>query len=149
MRLSPLNYRSLFLLYGISAIVLVPFGGAYAYASTHGWDRSHALLVCLVSGVGVAVLVWAKLEPRLLAAQPAKVNLKIAMPQIFGGLPIPQIAAVGVFVAAVTCSPLPFRKNLTTATSGVSFKFVVGTQLTSDQAADQTATGVVQNVIRT
>lgn len=74
MRFSPLNYRSLAILYGLSAIVLLPFGIVYAYAVIHGWNRDHALIICLAVGVLTDLLLWSRLEPRLLAAQPGVVN---------------------------------------------------------------------------
>jgi hypothetical protein len=73
MRLSPLNYRSLFILYGLSVLSLMPFGGFYAYATIHGWNRNHVLLICLISGVSVALMLWSLLEPGLLAAQSVRV----------------------------------------------------------------------------
>jgi hypothetical protein len=114
MRLSPLSYRSLFVLYGASAIVLLPFGGVYAYARTHGWDRNSALLVCLISGVAVALLVWSRLEPRLLASQPIKIDLNLnpAMPTASSWTPTLPITAIGAFVVAVNCSAPPATVNL-------------------------------------
>jgi hypothetical protein len=114
MRLSPLSYRSLFVLYGASAIVLLPFGGVYAYARTHGWDRNSALLVCLISGVAVALLVWSRLEPRLLASQPIKIDLNLnpAMAAVLSWTPAVPITAIGAFIVAVNCSTPPATGNL-------------------------------------
>jgi len=69
MRSPLLSYRALFILYGASALVLLPFGG-YAYVCLHAWDKPSALIIFLVLGVIAALSVWAVLEPRLLAGPP-------------------------------------------------------------------------------
>ena len=86
MRFSPLNYRSLFILYGLSALVLIPFGAVYAFATIHGWNRNLALIICLISGASVALLLWSRLEPRLLAAQSDHIVGPVS-PQLFNALP--------------------------------------------------------------
>jgi hypothetical protein len=69
MQFSSLNYRSLFLLYGLSALILIPFGGLFAYLTIHGWNPPHVLVVCLIFGITAALLLWSWVEPRLLAVQ--------------------------------------------------------------------------------
>lgn len=65
-----LNYRSLFVLYGVSALVFLVFGLGYAYARLHRWYGTRALVVFLPLGAIAALFVWAWLEPRLLDPQP-------------------------------------------------------------------------------
>jgi len=76
MRSPLLRYRALFILYGASALVLLPFGSGYAYACVHGWDKPSALIIFLVLGVIAALSVWAVPEPRLLAGPPVEVPHK-------------------------------------------------------------------------
>ncbi len=140
MRSSLPSYRSLFILYGASALVLLPFGGGYAYACLRGWDKQNALIIFLALGVIAALSVWAVLEPRLIASQPAKVNVDVIVPQVFARLPSPQLAAaVGVFVF-FTCSPTPLGKATTVARGSVGpFKIAVvgeGQQLSSGTVAN-------------
>src|SRR5690349_4351448 len=83
MRLPPLNYRSLLILYGASTLALLPFAVAYAYAYNHGsWHQSTVLPVFFAAGVAAALLVWARLEPRLLAAQPPALNLNAVASEV-------------------------------------------------------------------
>ncbi len=99
MRSPSLNYRSLLILYGTSALVLLPFGAGYAYVCLHGWDKRTAFLVFVILGAIVALACWEWLEPGLLAGQPSEV----ATPRFYG-LPMPM-AAAGLFV--ISAGPLP------------------------------------------
>ena len=76
MRSPLLSYRALLVLYGVSALVLLPFGFGYAYACLHGWDRLGSLTTFLVLGVIAALSVWALLGPRGFAGPPTEVSRK-------------------------------------------------------------------------
>ncbi len=144
MRSRLLSYRSLFILYGTSVLVSLPFGGAYAYACLHGWDRSQALLLFLALGAIAALSAWAILEPRLLARQPVEMNFDAIVPQVFVSLPAVQMAAaVGVFVAlSVPCSQAALGKTTTLSRgSAAAFKTtVIGERL------QPTSSGTAVNV---
>ncbi|MGH7813855.1 MAG: hypothetical protein ACREQI_07620 [Candidatus Binataceae bacterium] len=100
MRLSPLNYRSLLILYGVCAAVLFAFAGVYVYAHHHGWTG--ALPILLIAGVGTALIVWARLEPRLLAAQPAQGDLNVV------NLVVPEVVFAGVMATTAAVSVAVF-----------------------------------------
>jgi hypothetical protein len=69
---SRLSHRSLFLLYGASALTLLVFGLIYAYAHRRGWNHSYA--VFLGGGVIAALLVWSRVESRLLVTTVVTMN---------------------------------------------------------------------------
>lgn len=143
MRLSPLNYRSLFILYGLSVVVLLPFGALYAYLEIHGWNRDYALIVCLMFGVLAALSLWSRIEPRLLATQLGMVNLDPIAPNSFATIPLPQLVAVGAFAVVIICTPVRAgRSAKITGPSAVIFRALpLGIQSPSAQVATTAVTG--------
>jgi hypothetical protein len=125
MRLPWLSYRSLLILYGVSVATLFPLAAVYAYAYQHGWNRGPVLVVCLALGIISALIVWSRLEPHLLARQPAKVNLD-ATPQraVFVGV-LAAGVAVSVFALPVVIRPPSPLKTRTAAFSTFSVNFGV------------------------
>jgi hypothetical protein len=68
--LPPLNHRSLLILYGASALILIPFGFLFAFAVQHGRDRTVSFVACLALGVVVALVVWTRLERKIVDHAP-------------------------------------------------------------------------------
>lgn len=64
-RLPSLSHRSLFVLYGASALTLVPFGVMYALAVRHGWSHATSFFGWVAIGVCAALMVWAWIEKNM------------------------------------------------------------------------------------
>jgi hypothetical protein len=58
------------ILYGASALTLVPFGVLYALAVQYGWDHTTLFVVCVALGVAIALMVWTWLEGRIVGRVP-------------------------------------------------------------------------------
>jgi hypothetical protein len=70
-RLPSHSYRLLLVLYGASAVALVPFGLLYAYAVENGRTQPVVFWACLGIGILAALIVWANLESRLSHRSPS------------------------------------------------------------------------------
>ncbi len=122
MRLPPLNYRSLLILYGASVITMLPFAIVYVYVHEHDWHQSSVAPVLFAVSVACALIVWARLEPSLLAHQPPTVNLNAMAPEkVFGVVLATSVAAV-VFTPPAVVSPFCRTAKRTRTSSSLVFE---------------------------
>jgi hypothetical protein len=125
MFLPPLNYRSLLILYGAAAATLLPFAVIGGYVHNQDWSQGAVLPVLFAAGIAVALFVWGRLEPRLLAHQPPEENLGAVAPEIIFSSVFVTSVAITIFAPAVIT---PFCKTRERTAAASPLVFECGTQ---------------------
>jgi len=126
MRLPSLNYRSLFILYGASIASMLPFAVVCAYAHNHAWGNGAIPPFLFAVGIASAFFVWARIEPGLLARQPAQVNFDAMAPEIIFSAVLATSVAVVTFPPPSVVAPFCKTRERTPAASPLVFE--CGTQ---------------------